>query len=102
MPPETGSACHAIEVGEFVMTGIGAANHDPAKFGPTADDLDLGRPEPASTCRSVLVSTAASAPPSPGWRDKPSSDRWSDRPQRALRVIDDGFGGASPLTPGAE
>lgn len=35
---------HAIEAGEFVMTGIGAANHDPAKFGPTADTLDLGRP----------------------------------------------------------
>ncbi len=26
------------------MAGIGAANHDPAKFGPTAEDLDLGRP----------------------------------------------------------
>jgi cytochrome P450 len=34
-----------IEPGELVMTGLGAANHDPAKFGPTADDLDLGRPD---------------------------------------------------------
>ena len=25
------------------MTGLGAANRDPAKFGPTADLLDLGR-----------------------------------------------------------
>ena len=33
-----------IEPGDAVMTGIGAANHDPAKFGPTADQLDLSRP----------------------------------------------------------
>ncbi|MCU1353040.1 MAG: cytochrome [Acidimicrobiales bacterium] len=32
-----------IEPGEFVMTGLGAANRDPAKFGPDADQLDLGR-----------------------------------------------------------
>ncbi|MDQ6696827.1 MAG: cytochrome P450 [Actinomycetota bacterium] len=35
---------HRIDAGDYVLTGIGAANHDPAKFGPTADDLDLGRP----------------------------------------------------------
>jgi cytochrome P450 len=34
---------HRIETGETVMTGLGAANRDPAKFGPTADRLDLGR-----------------------------------------------------------
>ena len=34
---------HEVAAGEFVMTGLGAANRDPAKFGPTADQLDLGR-----------------------------------------------------------
>ncbi|CAN5901184.1 cytochrome P450 [soil metagenome] len=34
---------HRIETGETVMTGLGAANRDPAKFGPHADRLDLGR-----------------------------------------------------------
>ncbi|MCU1455323.1 MAG: cytochrome [Acidimicrobiales bacterium] len=34
-----------IEAGEFVMTGLGAANRDPAKFGPDADRLDLDRPD---------------------------------------------------------
>ena len=29
--------------GEMVMTLLGSANHDRAKWGPTADDLDLGR-----------------------------------------------------------
>lgn len=33
-----------IEAGTFVMTCLGAANHDPAQFGPDADDLDLRRP----------------------------------------------------------
>jgi cytochrome P450 len=39
-----------IEVGgetagpsEMIMTLLGSANHDPGKWGPTADDLDLGR-----------------------------------------------------------
>jgi len=32
-----------IEAGAFVMTGLGSANHDPDHWGPTADDLDLGR-----------------------------------------------------------
>jgi cytochrome P450 len=35
---------HRIEPGETVMTGLGAANRDPAKFGVDADRLDLGRP----------------------------------------------------------
>jgi cytochrome P450 len=30
--------------GDFVLTVLGSANRDPAKWGPTADDLDLGRP----------------------------------------------------------
>lgn len=34
---------HTIAAGDTVLTGIGAANHDPAKFGPTADVLDLDR-----------------------------------------------------------
>jgi cytochrome P450 len=33
-----------IEPGSMVMTVLGSANRDPAKWGPTADDLDLRRP----------------------------------------------------------
>ncbi|MEJ7584845.1 MAG: cytochrome P450 [Acidimicrobiales bacterium] len=33
----------AIEAGEMVLTGLGAANRDPAKFGPDADELRLDR-----------------------------------------------------------
>jgi cytochrome P450 len=33
-----------IEKGVFVMTCLGAANHDPAHFGENADELDLRRP----------------------------------------------------------
>jgi cytochrome P450 len=33
----------AIDTGDFVMTGLGAANRDPDHFGPTADRLDLTR-----------------------------------------------------------
>jgi cytochrome P450 len=33
-----------IEAGSFVMTCLGAANRDPEHWGPTADELDLGRP----------------------------------------------------------
>jgi cytochrome P450 len=36
-------AGQAVEVGEIVMTGLGAANRDPAKFGPTAEQLDVTR-----------------------------------------------------------
>ena len=32
-----------IPKGMFVLAGLAAANHDPAKWGPTADDLDLRR-----------------------------------------------------------
>jgi cytochrome P450 len=32
-----------FEPGEFVMTGLGAANRDPRKFGPDADQLRLDR-----------------------------------------------------------
>jgi cytochrome P450 len=34
-----------IEPGSMVMTCLGAANRDPDKFGPTADQLDLRRPD---------------------------------------------------------
>jgi cytochrome P450 len=34
-----------IEAGTMVMTVLGSANRDPAKWGPTADDLDLRRPD---------------------------------------------------------
>ena len=37
-----------IPTGVFTLTGLAAANHDPAKWGPTADDLDLGRPGAAA------------------------------------------------------
>jgi cytochrome P450 len=33
-----------IEAHSFILTGLGAANHDPVHWGPTADELDLGRP----------------------------------------------------------
>jgi cytochrome P450 len=36
---------YTFEVGDLVMTCLGAANRDPEKFGPTADRLDLGRPD---------------------------------------------------------
>jgi len=36
-------AGHTFEPGDFVMTGLGAANHDPAKFGDDADRLRLDR-----------------------------------------------------------
>ncbi len=32
-----------IPAGDLVMTGLGSANRDPRKFGPTAGELDLGR-----------------------------------------------------------
>jgi cytochrome P450 len=32
-----------IEAGSFVLTCLGAANHDPGHWGETADELDLGR-----------------------------------------------------------
>ncbi len=34
---------HRVEPGDFVMTGLGAANRDQAKFGPDADELRLDR-----------------------------------------------------------
>lgn len=34
---------HAIDAGMFVLTGLASANRDPAKWGDTAADLDLGR-----------------------------------------------------------
>lgn len=34
---------HHIDAGSFVLTGLGAANRDPAKWGPTASELDVGR-----------------------------------------------------------
>jgi cytochrome P450 len=34
-----------VPAGTFVLTGLGAANRDPAHFGPTADELDLRRPD---------------------------------------------------------
>ncbi len=36
-------AGHEVEAGEIVTTGLGAANRDPAKFGPTAEELDVTR-----------------------------------------------------------
>jgi cytochrome P450 len=34
---------HDIAAGCFVLTCLGAANHDPAQWGPRADQLDVGR-----------------------------------------------------------
>lgn len=34
-----------VAAGELVMTGLGAANRDPEKFGPTAEQLDITRPD---------------------------------------------------------
>ena len=33
----------SADPGEMILTLLGSANHDAAKWGPTADDLDLGR-----------------------------------------------------------
>jgi cytochrome P450 len=35
----------AIPAGSFVLTCLGSANHDPARWGPTADGLDITRPD---------------------------------------------------------
>ena len=40
-------AGHDIGAGVFVLTSLGSANHDPAAFGPTADQLDLRRVDAA-------------------------------------------------------
>lgn len=40
-------AGHEIPAGVFVLTSLGSANHDPAAFGPTADQLDLRRADAA-------------------------------------------------------
>lgn len=37
----------AVSAGSFVLTSLGSANHDPAAFGPTADELDLRRADAA-------------------------------------------------------
>lgn len=37
-----------IEPGAFVTVALGSANRDPAHFGPTADTLDLTRPDASS------------------------------------------------------
>jgi cytochrome P450 len=34
-----------IDAGSMLMTALGSANRDPDKWGPTADDLDLRRPD---------------------------------------------------------
>jgi cytochrome P450 len=36
-----------VPAGAFVLTSLGSANHDPAVFGPTADELDLRRVDAA-------------------------------------------------------
>ncbi len=36
---------HVIPPRSFVLTSLAAANRDPARFGPTAERLDLGRPD---------------------------------------------------------
>jgi cytochrome P450 len=38
-------AGHAIPAGTLVMTHLASANRDPAKWGPTADRFDVGRPD---------------------------------------------------------
>ncbi|MEM1331969.1 MAG: cytochrome P450, partial [Actinomycetota bacterium] len=44
-PITIGSGDHTAEVdkGTFVMAGLASANHDPAKWGPTAGRLDVRR-----------------------------------------------------------
>jgi cytochrome P450 len=33
-----------IDAGQIIALGLGSANHDPAKWGPTADTFDISRP----------------------------------------------------------
>lgn len=40
-PTEIGG--RTVESGDFVLTCLGSANHDPARWGPSVDVLDLGR-----------------------------------------------------------
>jgi len=38
-----GDRAAEVEKGTFVMAGLASANHDPAKWGPTAEELDVRR-----------------------------------------------------------
>jgi cytochrome P450 len=86
-----------VEPGEMVLTLLGSANHDAGKWGPTADDLDLGR-EGASThlsfgsgihhCLGAALARLEAAEAIPTLaRRFPGMELASDRPAWNGRVV---------------
>jgi cytochrome P450 len=86
-----------VDAGEMILTLLGSANHDEAKWGPTADDLDLGR-EGASThlsfgsgihhCLGAALARLEGAEAIPALvRRFPSMDLATDRPAWNGRVV---------------
>ena len=62
-----------IPAGSVISLSLAAANRDPRKWGPTADIVDLNARERTSTSPSAAARTTASAPRSPGSKDRSRS-----------------------------
>jgi cytochrome P450 len=86
-----------VDAGEMILTLLGSANHDEAKWGPTADDLDLGR-EGASAhlsfgsgihhCLGAALARLEGAEAIPALvRRFPSMELATDRPAWNGRVV---------------
>jgi len=86
-----------VEPGEMILTLLGSANHDAGKWGPTADDLDLGR-EGASAhlsfgsgihhCLGAALARLEGAEAIPALvRRYPGMELASDRPAWNGRVV---------------
>jgi cytochrome P450 len=86
-----------VDAGEMILTLLGSANHDEGKWGPTADDLDLGR-EGANThlsfgsgihhCLGAALARLEGAEAIPALvRRFPSMELAADRPAWNGRVV---------------
>ena len=86
-----------VDAGEMILTLLGSANHDEGKWGPTADDLDLGR-EGASAhlsfgsgihhCLGAALARLEGAEAIPALvRRFPSMELATDRPAWNGRVV---------------